>query len=420
MPITLTGGLDNDAFTQVFNVSDVMCINIVYTTSGAISTVDFCYDNPLLTCDLVAPLLGPDVEVCAGTDPGPISVTAPASSTSTAPITYQWQQSLLDCVDGFGNISGATSATYNPGPLVATTHFRVIAMTDDGSIVCVEESNCITYTTTNNPVVEINPIGTVCLDDGVVIAEATPDGGTFSGNGIVNTTNGTFDPVVAGIGSHTITYTFNMGPCSGMATQTIVVEENPVILCETNLFQGAGWEVNNCNRDICEGTDVGISAAPVNGGVGYSWVGPNGYTSSSRVNTLTAVTLAMSGVYTVTYVDPNTGCESSREITLNIIEAPQATATATNATCGSNDGSITFTFPDNPNRTNIEFSLDGGATYPHNFLDTNSPSMVTGLASGTYDLWVRWGNDECPVDLPDVTIGVNNVVSCFGIQIVRN
>ena len=143
MPITLTGGLDNDAFTQVFNVSDVMCIQIVYTTSGAISVVDFCYDDPMFTCDLVAPVLGPDVEVCSGTDPGPITPIIPATSTSTAPITYQWQQSLLDCVDGFGNIMGATSATYNPGPLVATTHYRVLVTTDDGNIVCVEESNCM-------------------------------------------------------------------------------------------------------------------------------------------------------------------------------------------------------------------------------------------------------------------------------------
>ncbi len=47
-------------------------------------------------------------------------------------------------------------------------------------------------------------------------------GGTWSGTGITNSTTGTFEPSIAGIGSHTITYQ-SSGPCFFMYTDTTVV-----------------------------------------------------------------------------------------------------------------------------------------------------------------------------------------------------
>jgi hypothetical protein len=84
--------------------------------------------------------------------------------------------------------------------------------------------------------------------------------------------------------------------------------------------------------------------------------------------------------------------------------APEATvASVTDATCDEANGTVTFTFTDNPSRTNIEFSYDGGVTYPLNVSDA-SGSATLYLGEGSYDLWVRWGNNDCPVDLMDVTI----------------
>ena len=105
---------------------------------------------------------------------------------------------------------------------------------------------------------------------------------------------------------------------------------------------------------------------------------------------------------------------------IEVLEVPQATVSSTDATCGEDNGTITFTYPDHPVRTNLEFSLDGGGTYPYNFLDNVGSSTILDVAPGTYDLWVRWGNNECPVDLPDVTIGAGAVAPCAGITIVRN
>ena len=231
----LIGGLDNDQFSQTFNVSDVMCMEVEYTTSGALSAVNFCFDSPNApVCDLTAPVLGADLGICEGTDPGVVEILAPAT-TSTGTITYEWQQSLVGCIGGFGAIPGATNPTYNPGPLVQDTYIKVVVMTNDGMQICVDESNCITYSVTNNPSVTLRMEDPQCDNGDPIVLEVSPEGGTFTGTGIVDAMAGIFDPSVAGIGTYTITYDFTSGACSGSDQITIVVEE----CCPTDNCFGA-------------------------------------------------------------------------------------------------------------------------------------------------------------------------------------
>ena len=307
---TLDGGGDNDVFTQVFNEDDVVKATINFSGSGAVSEFNFCYVDPAIPpCDLVAPVLGPDVDLCAGTDPGPVVVTTPATGTGT--ITYQWQESSTDCNNAFADLTGETNPTYDPPVLTQNRSYRVIVTIDNGNQVCVEASNCITYTITNTPAVNLDPAGPFCTLDGTQTLAANPSGGMFSGVGIVDATAGIFDPSVAGVGTHTITYNFT--------------------------------------------------------GIG--------------------------------------GCEGSDMVDIVVVESPDVTSiTSQEPTCGDNNGEITFAFTDNPIRTNIEFSTDGGVTYPHNVADNVGTFTIIDLAPGTYDLWVRWGNDECPLDLSDITL----------------
>ena len=83
---------------------------------------------------------------------------------------------------------------------------------------------------------------------------------------------------------------------------------------------------------------------------------------------------------------------------------PQVTTSSTNEDCEQSDGTITFNFPDVGSRTNIEFSTDGGVTYPTNAADNLGSATVSNLSAGNYDLYARWGNDECPVDIGIVTV----------------
>ena len=84
--------------------------------------------------------------------------------------------------------------------------------------------------------------------------------------------------------------------------------------------------------------------------------------------------------------------------------APTATVFSTNPGCGQANGKIQFQFPDRPGRTGIEFSRDGGQTYPLGVADNIGSAEFTGLPAGTYSVFVRWGNNDCPVDLGTVTL----------------
>ncbi len=85
----------------------------------------------------------------------------------------------------------------------------------------------------------------------------------------------------------------------------------------------------------------------------------------------------------------------------------------TNSDCNQNNGSIAINFNDNPNRSSIEFSINGGSSWPaaYNVPDNSGSININNLAPGSYSLRARWGNDECPISLQTVTI---DEVGCTG------
>ena len=69
----------------------------------------------------------------------------------------------------------------------------------------------------------------VCATSGVQtgLTGGTPNGGTYSGPGVTDDGNGStfsFDPAVAGVGVHTITYDVPAGPCSVASSATDTIE----------------------------------------------------------------------------------------------------------------------------------------------------------------------------------------------------
>ncbi|MCB9232418.1 MAG: SBBP repeat-containing protein [Bacteroidia bacterium] len=80
----------------------------------------------------------------------------------------------------------------------------------------------LNLTINSSPVVSISPVsGPVCLNAGVVSLSATPAGGTFSGTGV---SGSSFDPTVAGVGTHSITYSYtDANGCDGMDSISVTV-----------------------------------------------------------------------------------------------------------------------------------------------------------------------------------------------------
>ncbi|MFM7309888.1 MAG: hypothetical protein ACKOZY_04715, partial [Flavobacteriales bacterium] len=140
----------------------------------------------------------------------------------------------------------------------------------------------------------------ICLDaTPVVLSQTNTLGGTFSGNGIVDATLGTFDPTVATVGIHALTWDVP-GVCPTSYTQDIEVWVLPVV--------DAGVNVNVCDGDV--------QALLATGATNYTWTpavlldNPNASNPNATISSTT--------LFTVVGTDGN-GCQSTDDVTLTWI-----------------------------------------------------------------------------------------------------
>jgi len=162
---------------------------------------------------------------------------------------------------------------------------------------------------------EINSISPLCANGGPVNLSATVGGGVWSGSGITNPAAGTFNPAIAGIGTHLITYTIS-GNCSAMDTLSIIVQT------------GVDASITSSVNTYCLNSTAVILTAAQPGGV---WSG-NGITNSST-GQFTPATAGI-GTHQVIYTLSGT-CGSSDTINIQVISSPDATITNQNPMCSS-------------------------------------------------------------------------------------
>ena len=82
---------------------------------------------------------------------------------------------------------------------------------------------------------EVNPL---CANEGTITLQSSEAGGLWSGPGIIDAVNGTFDPSQATLGTNTITYTLGSGNCIDANQLEIEVAEaliEPQIICNSSL-----------------------------------------------------------------------------------------------------------------------------------------------------------------------------------------
>ncbi|MFB0998085.1 MAG: hypothetical protein QMC28_05240, partial [Flavobacteriales bacterium] len=147
----------------------------------------------------------------------------------------------------------------------------------------------------------INAVSPMCVYDLPINLTAQTMGGIWTGNGISSTTLGTFDPSLAGAGTHLITYTFNS--CI-----------DTVLISITDPNAGP-------NRNLCaSGIPVSLFAGTPTGGI---WTGLN-------VNSTTAqFTPSVYGNFTAYYTV--NGCLDS----INILVDTIAFSYLTDTVCGN-------------------------------------------------------------------------------------
>ncbi|HLG02873.1 MAG TPA: T9SS type A sorting domain-containing protein, partial [Bacteroidia bacterium] len=266
------------------SLQNISVPNVSSSFSGTYSvtvTVNGCVSPPTTVTVVVnqipaTPVASSNSPVCEGSALNLFATTVPGAS-------YNWS-----------GPNGFSSSNQNPiitTPTAAASGTYSVFATENG---CNSASSLVTVQVNANPAVSFTGLNTnYCLSAPAVTLTGSPQNGTFSGPGI----NGNiFSPSVAGIGMHTIQYSFtDANGCSGAASQVVIIN-NPAAT------------VASSNSPVCEGSPLNLFASTV-AGAGYNWSGPNGFASTNQNPVITSPTAATSGTYTV-FATEN-GCNSS-------------------------------------------------------------------------------------------------------------
>ncbi|RKN02049.1 T9SS C-terminal target domain-containing protein [Aquimarina sp. BL5] len=219
---------------------------------------------------------------------------------------------------GPGITDDGNGTTYSFDPATAGVGTHTITYTSSGTC---NDSVSDTIEVFDLPTVTFTAPADLCVDAGIQtgLSGGTATGGVYSGTGVTDNSNGmtfSFNPATAGVGIHTITYSFtNANGCANSASDTIEVFDLPTVTF-------------TAPADLCidAGTQSGLSGGTATGGV-YSGTGVmdngNGMTFSFDPAT------AGVGIHTITYsfTDAN-GCDNSASDTIEVFDLPTVTFTA--------------------------------------------------------------------------------------------
>lgn len=122
--------------------------------------------------------------------------------------------------------TGVTASQFDPS-ISGSGNFTInYSFTDNNNCSSVAS---ISISVDQLPVVSIANPGSLCLNQSAVQLSASPSGGVWSGNGITNVNQGTFNPSIAGIGQTQIIYSVDSGACSNSDTLMISVGNSSVV-----------------------------------------------------------------------------------------------------------------------------------------------------------------------------------------------
>ena len=307
----LTTGVWNQFYTtwnSGSNTTAVICIINQNTTLGgndfglddiffssicsATKTIAVTVDQPL------NPLINPVGQLCAN---------SPAIQLAAATSGGAWSGSG---VDSLGQFDPAVSGV---GTFTVSYAFAGACPSQDTAIVAVLPSAdaSITQGTT-----------TFCVNGGTVNLTSLQGGGVWSGPGITDTVNGTFDPAAAGTGMFDVIYSIS-GMCGDQDTVQLIV---------SNFFDATITSV----APMCSSANPIVLTSATPGG---TWSG------TGITNTSTGIfdpAVSGSGTFVLSYTIPGT-CGSTDTSTVVVNPTANATITSSINSLCSNENAVALT-----------------------------------------------------------------------------
>lgn len=307
---------------------------------------DFPYSTSVTITPLQLPVAGFTSvgSVCQG---GSIQFT----NTSAHATSYQWTLQ-----------GGSPPNSIAQDPLVQYSTAGTFDVTLIASNAIGADTTTEQVTIHSLPNATINNPGVLCANGAIIQLTAATNGGTWTGPG--TNFSGSFDPAVAGPGSHKINYSVTDGNgCVGFDSINVMVADSVTVsLSSINAL---------CYQDssgLVEIDSVAGGTPPYS----YSWSTPSGPSGPWYI----------AGFYEVTVTD-NNGCTATASVTMT--EPPPldtASTVVVNATTQlSSDGSINIT--------------PAGGTPPYAFSWSNAATTedIDSLAANTYTVMITDSNN---------------------------
>ena len=306
-------------------------------------------------------------------NPSITGITLPGAGTYTVTAT----------VNGCASLPATTNVVVNPAPTITTTSFTnpTGCNVSDGTIT-INGLSAGTYTVTY-------------LKNGV----SQPSAPFAASNGSITITG-------LGAGSYT-NFTITMNGCSATYAGPIVLVDPSAPPAPT-----AG-----SNSPLCEGQTLNLTSTTVTGAL-YQWTGPGGYTSNQQNPSITGITIAQAGNYSV--VANLNGCLSQPGIVNVVVDPIPVTPTAgsNSPVCSGNALNLSA----NTTTTGVTYTWTGPNSYSVTGQQNPTIPAVTTAAAGTYTVTAAVGNCVSAPgtaivvvnQTPGITATYNNPTVCGG------
>jgi hypothetical protein len=161
------------------------------------------------------------LSVCGTSIPASVSFVDPGDFCSNAGVQTGLSGGTPEggVYSGMGVTDDGNGQTFTFDPAIAGTGTTQLTYTNGNAAT-------VTVEVFQNGATTFTALSDLCIDAGIQsnLSGGSPAGGTFSGPGVTDNGNGTysFNPAIAGLGVHTITYT-DATPCAGTATDQVEV-----------------------------------------------------------------------------------------------------------------------------------------------------------------------------------------------------
>ncbi len=262
--------------------------------------------------------------------------------------------------------SGFTSLLQNP--IIPQVHvpasgiYTVTVSIPYDGITCLNKNtiNVVIDSTPYLPVLGSN--APICSGNALLLTATSTDLSGYNWWGPNAFTSGLQNPVITpattlATGVYTVTATIvypgGVTCVSDSATLLVVVDSTPAV---------PGITSNSPNPPgICQGDTLFLYSSDSTASVGYSWVGPNTFSSTLQNPFIAPVTPAATGVYTVTAILGM--CSSSAVTTVTITPTPILTVSNNGPICTGVTDTLFLQAASNPGTT---FSWTGPYTFVNN------------------------------------------------------